>query len=84
MARRQPQGTGKGAGEVILLRELRCIRCGCRSTDGDGFDLADSMLLTIDHMFTSTTGEADTRGTVAAVCSVCVPHVEELLAGVAP
>jgi hypothetical protein len=85
MTRRQPQGagTGKGAGEVILLRELRCVRCGCRSTDGDGFTLADSTLTTIDHAFTLANMD-DTHGTIAAVCSKCAPHVAELLAGVAP
>jgi hypothetical protein len=84
MARRQRQaGTGKGAGEVILLRELRCVRCGCCSDNGDGFTLADATLAVIDDAFTSVNMD-DTHGTIAAVCSKCAPHVAELLAGVTP
>ena len=65
------------------MRELRCVRCGCRSTDGDGFALAGSTLAVMDDAFTSATMD-DTQGTIAAVCSMCAPHVAELLAGVAP
>jgi len=79
---RQPQGAGTDAGEVTLLRELRCIRCGCRSTDNDGFDLADSMLSTIDRAFTSATNMVDVHGTVAAVCPGCRPRIAELLGGI--
>ena len=82
MTRRQPQrGAGRRAGEVVLLRELRCVRCGCRSTNGDGFMLADATLATIDDAFTSATMD-NTQGTIAAVCSICAPHVTELLRGI--
>ena len=85
MTRRQPHGarTGRGAGEVILLRELRCVRCGRCSKDGDGFTLADSTLAVIDDGFTSA-NRLDTHGTIAAVCSTCAAPVAELLAGATP
>ena len=84
MMARQPQGAETDAGEVTLLRELRCVRCGCRSTDGEGFSLADSMLSKIDSAFTAATNMVDTHGTVAAICSTCAPHIAELLEGVTP
>lgn len=80
MAQQPHKRTGKGG--VTLLRELRCVRCGCRSTDGDGFMLADSTVTTIDDVFTFTTDEADTDGTIAAVCSTCAPRIAELLGGI--